>query len=614
MEEIRKAFNYPKLNCQVVDSNTKIEELPIKYIIFDDICEIGGKLVTFTDIDHPITFCDRFGMWNSLVINRSYYLEHKDQMDSIIRDIVSRISSDTLTVTETPLISDELIRGISANQNIEDVSLGSSKDTYLLTEPVYQLLKNGTITVIDTQGVDISLENNFDPIIRYNQKKILVGSSSYERLVHESFLFGIEKNLSEDELENLKYLNPEASIDISFGKCTQIVEIIKRFQQLGQNREYTIEIKDKNEFNTYLFQNASFFSNASNITISSMEGDFALETYLKYEKRLVDIVRPAIKYSPFEKYLYAYNIVKQFKEYKENNENVESARQLYELLDNEYMVCTGYSNLLGDLLDKLGIPNIYYDVAVETGLENIAADAEVLPDYYDEEKKEEVQIGSSGHARRKVYIVDYKYGIDGYYIVDPTWDNDLQNDLYNFCLMTNDEYLTINVKTFLDIWTHEELYFSHSLEELYQKLNFLLDRNPDKKVSDYIEKFIVDLKKLDPMFYNELVAKYPDLATENYKGMAKETMQDILFEIGNRIVSKTDNTVSGKTIMECVKFLYDNAYGMSPKDANEKLQETIRMNRERQEEIFVGEYIVDENTDVKKVNKFDIEEVSGFKL
>lgn len=38
------------------------------------------------------------------------------------------------------------------------------------------------------------------------------------------------------------------------------------------------------------------------------------------------------------------------------------------------------------------------------------------------------------------------------------------------------------------------------------------------------------------------------------------------------------------------------------------------MNRERQEEIFVGEYIVDENTDVKKVNKFDIEEVSGFKL
>lgn len=116
------------------------------------------------------------------------------------------------------------------------------------------------------------------------------------------------------------------------------------------------------------------------------------------------------------------------------------------------------------------------------------------------------------------------------------------------------------------------------------------------------------------MFYNELVAKYPDLATENYKGMAKETMQDILFEIGNRIVSKTDNTVSGKTIMECVKFLYDNAYGMSPKDANEKLQETIRKNRERQEEIFVGEYIVDENTDVKKVNKFDIEEVSGFKL
>ena len=46
---------------------------------------------------------------------------------------------------------------------------------------------------------------------------------------------------------------------------------------------------------------------------------------------------------------------KKYKEYKENNDKKEQSRNLYDILDGEYMVCVGYATLLGDLLNKLGI-------------------------------------------------------------------------------------------------------------------------------------------------------------------------------------------------------------------------------------------------------------------
>ena len=38
-----------------------------------------------------------------------------------------------------------------------------------------------------------------------------------------------------------------------------------------------------------------------------------------------------------------------------------------------------------------------------------------------------------------VEVDDEKYNIDGYYISDPTWDNDLTHDYYNHLAMTDNE-------------------------------------------------------------------------------------------------------------------------------------------------------------------------------
>ena len=47
---------------------------------------------------------------------------------------------------------------------------------------------------------------------------------------------------------------------------------------------------------------------------------------------------------------------------------------------------------LGDLLDKLGIESGYYGVSVDVGFDNVASDAEIIPD--------DVSVKAGGHARR----------------------------------------------------------------------------------------------------------------------------------------------------------------------------------------------------------------------
>ncbi len=620
MKEVRRAFNYPQFKCQVLDYDSILnmaDGLEIKSIEFDEILEIGGELVTYTDDNHPLVFSGAFRKSNTLIVNKEYYYEHKKEIDILIMMLCEKANTKEINVYQTSLISDELITGLGKNKNIKIINLGTKNDVYLLREKDYEVLNNGFINIVDTYGVSKDLENNYDSMIKFNQRKKLVAGFNYQYLTNEDLSFLINMELSEEDLNNLKYLNENASIEIFFDDCKQIVEVMNRFKELGQERKYTIYINEKKEFNEYLMQHIDDIDKNTKIDVGLLE-TVDLGLYLKYEERLIDMIMPAMDLSPFEKYLYAYNIVKKFKKYKENEDDKSSSRLLYNLLDSEYMVCVGYTALFCDLLERLGIPNVEYSVRLANGLENLKADTLVLPDYYDEEKKEEVLIEKSGHARCKVNLVDPKYGIDGYYIADPTWDNDMEDDFYNFCLMTNDEYLGINKNSFVDIKSHDELYFVHSLEEFYYKLNFLLDKNPDKKVNNFIKSFIEELKKLDPMFYMKLIEKYPILETRYIKNLEKEMIQDILLDVGEQIINKTNNFVSGAKIIECIKYLYNNVYGMSEVEASNKLMETLKRNRERQEEAFPIRYKIDSNgvsmVIQNAVNKFDLEDSFEYKI
>lgn len=623
MEEQRKAFDYEHFQCKKIDINyllSHLEEFQINGVEVDPEIMIQDSKVAFCDYENPITFSEGFFYSNTLCIDGQYYNENREKIDEMICQIIRKSPNSSFNVGSTLLVSDNIIQAVYDNERIESLSLGNREDIYYLGMDVYNKLNGTHVKSIQTNGVCEELKEDFSEFIGYNNGRNLIGFYRYHDLVSNDSIF-FNESLSAEELYNLKYLNPDAKLEIRYPQCLNIVEIVNRLKELGHNGRIRINLENKNEFNKYIFEHLNELGDISNVIIWGRSDEVELSTYLKYEKRLLEMVAPALGMSPFEKYLYAYNIVKQFKAYKENDKDRQSARNLYKILDNEFMVCVGYSNLLGDLLDKLGIENYDYSVAIDVGLDYVPNDVIVLPEYVINPRtneKQEVKTEVGNHARRKINLVDPKYGIDGYFFADPTWDNNLKHDTYNYALMTGDEYVGIDRYNYFSSHSASELLFVHSLEEFYQKLNILLDKNPNKTVLDYIRSLITEFKELDLTFYNEMKEKYPDIDSYNLKKYSKEEIQNILLDLGERIIGKANNFVGGEKYKEAIEVLYREQYGMDPDKIDEAVCETIEYNKKRQMQAFPTRYKIDKNgmevVILNGVNKFDLENEKEIKV
>ena len=127
--------------------------------------------------------------------------------------------------------------------------------------------------------------------------------------------------------------------------------------------------------------------------------DVSLEKALEASRKLNDWVNEiksarlaGKELSPYEKYLYAYDIVTKFN-YKEvdEGENKSISRTLMTVLTGDRIVCVGYASLLSEICNRLGIP------CCEQFRKN--------------------------HALCYVRIDDDKWGIHGIYVSDPTSDS-----------------------------------------------------------------------------------------------------------------------------------------------------------------------------------------------
>ena len=225
--------------------------------------------------------------------------------------------------------------------------------------------------------------------------------------------------------------------------------------------------------------NATKLSNTSNIYVHSSEtekdeglgeGIISLDTYLSYENRLNKMVEGLESLSPYEKYLAVYNIVKKYKPYKENEDSKSDARNIYDILDNEYMVCVGYAKLLEDLLGRVGIEAYALSSSVDIGFDHADPNAEVLGD--------EFTTTWGGHQRCIVNLTDPKYGIDGYYMADPTWDNNFKVDSYTHSLMSMDEYDHLDRANYnkLSIYEPQTLLDTKSLQDFFDRCNYILNK------------------------------------------------------------------------------------------------------------------------------------------
>ena len=134
--------------------------------------------------------------------------------------------------------------------------------------------------------------------------------NTYESLV-------LKNKLKENELENLKYLNENNKLYLECEAHFSLNDIIIKLKEFGKNNKIILEISDKEIFNKFIFNVDTL--NYDNIAVKTK--DFVvcpLNEYIYFEKLLYRIVEPAKDLSPFEKYIYSFNVVKNFKDYKES--------------------------------------------------------------------------------------------------------------------------------------------------------------------------------------------------------------------------------------------------------------------------------------------------------
>jgi len=340
----------------------------------------------------------------------------------------------------------------------------------------------------------------------------------------------IIKTLTKKELSHLKMLftiYPQEKTYINLKDKSQVDKIIdvinsnkiiiRRF--IPFTKEEYIHLNEK--------YNNVFFSVASSYDVS-------IKSLIYREEIMESIITEVneLNLSPLEKYMYLYNVVKMYKEYKEVGDvtKLELSRYSEYTLFNDYMVCVGYATLLEELVDRLNDKNVvcttYSCSVLDNGIEY-------------------------GHCRCLTKIKDEKYGIDGIYISDPTWDAikyfkkekkrkhkagvshnipvaDI--DLYNHFLLTKDEVMDEQI--------------SYSAKDAS---DFLFNNTNEDDMSRY-ENISWELERINQKFndYTKNVVK--------------------------------SNPISGEILIKAITNLYTIVYSDEHNDIDKFLQHTIKEN------------------------------------
>lgn len=391
-------------------------------------------------------------------------------------------------------------------------------------------MKNTTIFSLFKRSTNKNTPN------KNNQKEIKIEYHNFDEITttKELVLSDIQ-NLSEEDINNFIYINPLAKIELlrmqsgleKSYDCSDEVEYLNTLKNIFKilsthNRTYNISIRIENR--ELLSESGILNIPNINLTIWNDCYEYKKEEYLKEEEK-IDKMIFSIKesnLSPYEKYLAAYNLVKQFKPYKDSKKNKDHARYLRYILNNEYMVCVGYARLFKTFLDKLGIPSIQIGVDIDIS--------------YDEGySKENIPTRLRGHERLIVKIDDDKWNIHGIFISDPTWDNSIEYDLYNNSAITFDkkkearrlerltEYdLLLDFHTFDDFTIKINYYLKRKIKESYKKTY------QDKLIHSYkkiYDKIVEILMQLDYPKYIEIINKYEKLIKDIMYGRISDMKQ-----------------------------------------------------------------------------------------
>lgn len=222
--------------------------------------------------------------------------------------------------------------------------------------------------------------------------------------------------------------------------------------------------------------------------------------------------------SSLEKVTMAYDIVKShyYKEY--NVKHTVKSRHITEMVNNDYIVCRGYVNIFNRLLREMGVNASVLSLSLKSGDKVV------------------------GHSRSFVHLTDEKYGIDGYFVFDPTWDSIDKEHYYQF----NEEYARYN----------------EGKKDDYEKADSLVS---------YIH-FLVPLQSYESKFSNSHDEK---IILQNNTKLDSKLTHDILHTNQNSNIENVLSTLSFVNLLYNVKL----AEGYSIDDIPRLIQESLYVSK-----------------------------------
>lgn len=218
-------------------------------------------------------------------------------------------------------------------------------------------------------------------------------------------------------------------------------------------------------------------------SITDVDGFEYMRSTIDYYKGLIN----EYNLSPLEKLIYAYDLIKSYS-YNECEEDKSKSREIPDIIREGHIVCVGYSSFLDQLLNELGF-----------NASNVSLSVFDNGDEF-------------GHARSIIYLKDDKYGIDGVYSLDATYDS--RGDNLSLVLDSNGENVkkhpnendtilkkydpTASFYNFLVPYSEYSLYYTTEIENVYESLSdFIYYIDNANSLSEYDkESFDEYIRKL----------------------------------------------------------------------------------------------------------------------
>lgn len=543
--------------------------------------------LNYTDDNHKIAICQN-SFLSPPIISKDFFEKNKDIIIPLLQKDILNKKTDYYLIP--PFLFDDKFLDVV----LEKCTYLTLKDVELTDEQIEKIKSKFIDCDLIINGSRVRISDS--RLISYYTKKDLEGNNR---------TFYINEFLSDRELENLKYLEENANISISFfndniykpitntnTQKKELIKLLNHLEGLGKNVNVTVELGRRMDIYDLLPTLNNFKTIKSNIYVDLTE--YTFEEFMKESNKLDNLVSDIknSNLSPLEKYMAVYDIVKLYKPYKENKDDLDSSRKVKYILDNDYMVCVGYAKLLNALLERVGIESCGYSTKVYEVKENESVDLH------------------GGHARQIVHITDPKYGIDGYYMADPTWDSNFEQDTWDYALLPLDnmqrtkEMYSLETKDFyLDVHSFEEFNTKMNIY-LTIKINEELQRNKNRTLKDDNNQMI--LNAYDCIFRNILETlisldktqylKYEEYISTPSKQRNEEFYERFLTDFGHYVVNKTNKPILKEDLALAAAIA---KHRDKPEEIREKYaKETLKQMQERDLELFPyelgeGEELID---------------------